>query len=256
MPKKAIIENSSLQVYLISSVEKVFPDDDPGKFHRITGLSALRGERIQFQVICHDPGSYLNWIGIRIGGKLASCAKVRQLQWMPCLCPVTADSDDPAVITKKAGLFPGPLIETEKALLIRHKLTVFHVSLSLPENLKCGKYGIKIEVHYSDLNGEKIGTLPLNLDVINAVLPPQKMLCEMWLHADCLMHHYQLDMRSRKFKAILENCFRNMAEHGINTLLTPLWTPPLDTKPGGERITNQLLDITYERGVYSFDFRR
>lgn len=42
----------------------------------------------------------------------------------------------------------------------------------------------------------------------------------------------------------------------MNMLLTPLWTPPLDTKVGGERPTVQLLEIEKDGERYKFDFSR
>ena len=39
-------------------------------------------------------------------------------------------------------------------------------------------------------------------------------------------------------------------------LLTPLFTPPLDTEVGGERPTVQLIDVVQEGNTYHFDFRR
>ena len=46
------------------------------------------------------------------------------------------------------------------------------------------------------------------------------------------------------------------AEHGINMLLTPVFTPPLDTAKGGERTTVQLVDVTFADGQWSFGFDR
>lgn len=39
-------------------------------------------------------------------------------------------------------------------------------------------------------------------------------------------------------------------------LLTPVFTPPLDTEVGGERLTVQLVDVKLENGKYSFGFDR
>ncbi|MBR3289247.1 MAG: DUF4091 domain-containing protein, partial [Clostridia bacterium] len=47
---------------------------------------------------------------------------------------------------------------------------------------------------------------------------------------------------------------RQAADHGINLLLTPIFTPPLDTAPGGERMTMQLIDVTVQNGAYTFGF--
>ena len=46
------------------------------------------------------------------------------------------------------------------------------------------------------------------------------------------------------------------AEHGINMLLTPVFTPPLDTARGGERTTIQLVDVLLADGQWSFGFDR
>ncbi len=50
--------------------------------------------------------------------------------------------------------------------------------------------------------------------------------------------------------------FANMAEHGITQVLTPLFTPPLDTAVGAERPTVQLVDVTQENGKFHFGFER
>lgn len=47
---------------------------------------------------------------------------------------------------------------------------------------------------------------------------------------------------------------RTAAENGINTVLTPVFTPPLDTAVGGERRTVQLVDVYRENGEYAFGF--
>ena len=46
------------------------------------------------------------------------------------------------------------------------------------------------------------------------------------------------------------------AGHGGNMLYTPLWSAPLDTLPGTERPTVQLLRVRVEKGKYQFDFSR
>ena len=42
----------------------------------------------------------------------------------------------------------------------------------------------------------------------------------------------------------------------MNMLLTPMFTPPLDTRVGGERKTAQLVDVTGTDGAYTFSFDR
>ncbi len=40
----------------------------------------------------------------------------------------------------------------------------------------------------------------------------------------------------------------------MNVVLTPIFTPPLDTKRGGERLTVQLIGVSVDDGKYTFDF--
>jgi len=47
------------------------------------------------------------------------------------------------------------------------------------------------------------------------------------------------------------------AKHGINMILTPLFTPPLDTAVGAERPTVQLVDVERQpSGEYVFSFEK
>ena len=61
-------------------------------------------------------------------------------------------------------------------------------------------------------------------------------------------------MFSEKHWEIIENFIRTAVDNGINMILTPIFTPALDTMVGGERPTNQLLGCTQENGKWSFDF--
>ena len=52
----------------------------------------------------------------------------------------------------------------------------------------------------------------------------------------------------------MEKYMRLASEHGMNMILTPVLTPPLDTEVGGERPTVQLVDIEIIDGEYHFNF--
>jgi hypothetical protein len=53
---------------------------------------------------------------------------------------------------------------------------------------------------------------------------------------------------------IFESYLKNAVNHGVNMILTPVFTPPLDTAVGGERPTFQLVGIEKKMGEYFFDF--
>ena len=98
--------------------------------------------------------------------------------------------------------------------------------------------------------------MSFTLEVLNAQLPPQKLINTHWFHTDCLAVYYRIGVFSEEYWRIVGNFMKSAAEHGINMILTPLFTPPLDTMPGTERPTVQLVDVTRKKGRYSFGFRK
>jgi hypothetical protein len=95
------------------------------------------------------------------------------------------------------------------------------------------------------------------LDVLEESLDPQKILHTQWFHTDCLASYYHVEPLGEDHWKIIDAFMEPMtSRYGINTLLTPVFTPPLDTAFGTERPTVQLVDIDVSGGSYSFDFSK
>jgi hypothetical protein len=112
---------------------------------------------------------------------------------------------------------------------------------------------------YSD--GEAAGCrvkLSLVLDVLGAEgeIPPQTLIHTQWFHCDCLASYYRVEPLSEDHWEIIEAFMAPMAgRYGINAILTPVFTPPLDTALGSERPTVQLVDIEVTgKDSYAFGF--
>ncbi len=218
-------------------------------------LEGFRGERIHFQVVCID--SYYSHAKLKISGPLAKYASVRVMDYIPCLSP--AEPADPDVITHEPGLFPGVLSDDEELQMGGNAAVAFWITLDLPKNCRPGESELKVDLFTRvliDTQWDGPHSMNLPVKIFPAVLPPQKLVCEHWFYADCLMTHYKVKCWSKEHWRIIGNYFKNMAMHGMDSLLTPLWTVPLDTLPGGERPTAQLLIVSEEKGRYRFDFRR
>lgn len=80
------------------------------------------------------------------------------------------------------------------------------------------------------------------------------MYVTQWFHCDSLAQYYHVEAFSERHWEIIENFARTAVKNGINLLLTPVFTPPLDTAIGGERLTTQLVGVRRDNGVYSFDY--
>jgi hypothetical protein len=99
--------------------------------------------------------------------------------------------------------------------------------------------------------------LRFTLDVLAESLPPQTLLHTQWFHADCLASYYHVTPLSEEHWELIEAFMAPMAgRYGINTLLTPVFTPPLDTAFGAERPTVQLVDIKAAGDSWTFDFSK
>lgn len=103
-------------------------------------------------------------------------------------------------------------------------------------------------------NGEQIASLPLELTVVDAELPVQSTVFTQWFYCDCLSSYYNVPELSEEHWRIIKNFMAYAVRHGINCILTPLFTLALDTEVGTERPTVQLVGVTKSGGEYSFDF--
>lgn len=91
-------------------------------------------------------------------------------------------------------------------------------------------------------------------DTIDAELPKQKLICTGWFHGDCIAALHNVEIGSDDYYEIVRKFIDVYRKFGHNMILTPLFTPPLDTDVGAERPTNQLVKVTQTNGEYTFDF--
>lgn len=182
---------------------------------------------------------------------------MREVGLAPCFLP--AIPDDPYIISSTPGLYPDPLFPlTDGCInLSRRNWHAIWISIKIADNCKAGVHGLTFGLNGIELWGKADDeTVSISLKVIPARLPKQKLIQTNWFHADCIWTYYKVPCWSEEHWRILEKYFANMASHGINMLLTPLWTLPLDTAVGSERPTTQLLEIELKNGKYRFDFSR
>ena len=106
------------------------------------------------------------------------------------------------------------------------------------EKINPGNY--TIEISFENDKKEYLGKTSFELEILEIKLPKPKLKYTQWFHPDCLVSYYEVEAFSEKHWEIIDNFIKTAAENGVNTLLTPLFTLPLDTVVGGERPTTQL----------------
>jgi len=116
-----------------------------------------------------------------------------------------------------------------------------------------GKYTIRIAM-YERKKNEKISENEIEITILDAELPKQKLKYTNWFHCDCLADFYNVEIFSEPFFEIMRAQVACAVKNGMNMILTPFFTPPLDTPVDDERMTAQLVKVNVVNGEYSFDF--
>lgn len=249
-----------IQTKIVSSMEKCFADSDIGAFATLTHLSALKNERVSFQLFYTDdtndttlPYRSTNF-ALQIEGVPQEVVSVRRVDCVPVTIPCLVEGCDDNYLRTATGLYPDLLspLQYGGVSVMRHQLQSVWIELDINERLPAGEHPITIKLTNS--SGEAQAQNTLTLTVINALLPPQEMIFTQWFHTDCLANYYNVSVWSEEHWRIVESFAATAVKNGINMLLTPVHTPPLDTAVGGERTTTQLVDVALDDGKYSFNF--
>lgn len=251
-----------LKTRIVSSLEKLFVDQKIEEFEPLTELSVLRGERFSFQLAYtfdNSDGSHIHAAvrpEVELSGDLFKYSTMRLVQAIPVTKAINNAGTDDNYLRTTPGLYPDVLVPSRYNGSVSVAMGVLcsaWFEFVLPDDIAAGKYELSIK-----LGEENIGTevAKVSIEVIDAVLPSEDIYVTQWFHADCLANYYNVDVWSERHWQIVENFARTARKNGINLLLTPVFTPPLDTAVGGERRTTQLVGVKVKDGKYEFDFSR
>lgn len=242
------------EIRTLSSLTKVFADEDLTESSQRQG-SALRDEVFSFQV-AYRSSRLRKQVFVDVDTDLAAPVQIREVALIPSELPGTQFDDN--VLRTTPGLYPDLLQPMPDGINVPPgQWRAIWITIRVPRRARAGKH--RVEVHFCE-GEQELGMAVYHLEVIGAVLPKQKLVHTQWFHADCLATYYGDDVWSEAHWKRVEQFVTNAVDHGINLLLTPLFTPPLDTAVGGERPTVQLVDVT-RRGKggeaeYDFGFKR
>ena len=235
----------------VSSLQRVFLDGRCDLTEHNCD-SVLKGERYSYQIAYKSSEKF--FAEIVIDSPLSQFITVRSVGNVPSELPVY-ESDCEFCERNEPGLFPDVLfpIENNRVLIKRQNYYALWITVDLPKDTDTGDYEIKIKLKK---DGKTISENIFGLHVINAVLPEQRLIYTQWFHSDSIANYYKIPVFCEKFWALVESFIKAAVHTGVNMLLTPVFTPPLDTEIGGERLTVQLVDVKLENGKYSFGFDR
>ncbi len=235
----------ALKTYLLSSMAKVFHDEEPKNYTEIKEISAFRNEKVAFQFAFASDENTGD-----IYFETSENLNIYRVLSVPSVKPIDGDGDD-YYLRKTPGLYPDILRPYCGEAFRAPKCTWFSFYVE-GENLTSGKHEIEIKIRNNE--NEVFCSEKIVIDIIDADLPEQELIYTNWFHCDSLATYYKVPVFSDEFWRITENFVKTAAEHGMNFILTPLFTPPLDTKIGSERLTVQLVGVKKTESGYEFNF--
>jgi len=244
-----------IDLMLLNALEKVFPTKTPGAAFRVERLSGLWGEELSVQAVFiwrENPTEYTKDAVFRVESVLP--VTMRRVFYAPVLAPCLGGTDD-NVLSSEPGLYPDVLLPmTDGGIkLVPGQWRAVWLDVALGEDIPAGDYPLTIQICVAD---EVLATAEMVVEVIGIHLPKQTLIHTEWFHSDCLADYYEVDVFSEAHWTAIGNFIETAAKRGINMILTPVFTPPLDTAIGGERTTVQLVDVTVTNGAYAFGFEK
>lgn len=245
---------------IVSSLENCFLDSRIDDFKQIDKITVLKNERISFQFICEmcEPNDPMRCILTpKIEGELAEFATIREVKSVPVSMPTIPGVEHENYLRTEPGLYPDLLIPPAydgDVFLLKTQLKSLWIEIDLRElhdKVSAGESKIRLSYHSW---GRELCASEVTIEIIDAILPDQELILTQWFYCDCIANYYHCDVWSERHWELVENFARVAKSNGINLLLTPVFTPALDTKVGGERLTNQLVGVTRTDGKYTFNF--
>lgn len=252
--------SSSWRSILCDSLEKVFPDTEPRPITTSIAQHVLRGETVAVQVAVHPPVSPRRLpsdLSVQVDlDRDDVTARVFAVDLVPATHLAFDDHDD-HYLRDAPGLYPDllrPLGEGELLRPFRAGWRSIWIDLTAAEEASAGP--VRVGIRLTDTAGEAVVEEALTVEVVPATLPALPLVNTHWFHADGLAQYHRVPVWSEEHWDAIDQALAEAARTAVNSVLTPVWTPPLDTGVGLHRLPTQLLSVQVVDGGHQFGFER
>lgn len=265
---------AKLEAALRSSLMKIFPDELPEEADPLALHSVLPGQNfsLQLALLQQDPLHRTYRVHHNIDAESGLPFETERLELsirhviqVPVHMPALID--DPTHLRSHAGLYPDllkPLTNDQVKLAARQWESLW-LEFHAPADIRPGSYTISVWLTSLDAPVDQSGfrtdgadcRLTFTLEVLDARVAKPELLHTEWFHTDGLIDYYKQEAFSPENWETVRRFIRAATKRHVNMLLTPIFTPPLDTVIGGERTTVQLVDVKRTAvDSYEFDFTK
>lgn len=244
---------------LLDSLQKVFPDQEPENLteeskHFYTFYEDVISFQLAYTIEYDGVDIKSQEVDIVMESVISGKIKIRNVELIPSRLPVYYEQLDNNYLYTKPCLCPDLLVPVKSMKLkpVPYQWRALWFTIDINSKIDGGEYPVTVRIVK---DGCSLWEDTIYLHVFAEKLAVQNLIHTEWFHADCLANYYNVPVFSEEHWRIIENFVDTAVRHGVNMLLTPIFTPPLDTQKGGERATVQLVKITKEAAdYYRFDF--
>ena len=239
----------------ITSLEKVFKKNFE-EYTEISEIRMLRGERVSYQIVAEGDFS----VGkLKYYGSAEKYASVYIVD--PAVLDMPVDFGNPYddnYLTLEPALMPDILVPAEdrdNTFCPAEFPRALWIDIEIPRDAKAGDYTFAVSAsdpYYN--NGDEIFFCEMKISVIDAEPLPTELIYTRWFHGDCIAEYHGIEVYSERHWELIDKHIRAAVHDGMNMILTPIHTPPLDTAPGSYRTPVHLVDIERRGGKYFFNF--
>lgn len=242
-----------LDIKNVSALEKIMPEM-PCSCTRYDSGSALKCEVFSYQV-AYKSREVLHCsqvLSVEVSSDIEAVISLSKVRCVPVVMNHYWDEPDDNYISHTPGLFPDVLEPYDGYITAySHNYNTIWVDIKLDETVPAGVHNINIKFKAGD---ELWGESDFSLEVIDAALPKLDIPYTNWFYCDCIASYHNCEVFSEEHWRLIDSYMQTAAENGMNMILTPVFTPPLDTQVGAERPTVQLVDVSFKDGKYTFGF--
>lgn len=237
--------------WITTSLVRHFPGTPAGK-PRPLRIEAALNEQFSFQVVLRSDSDQPRPVRVTADGPKGWSLRIRRVGYVPMAHHNTPIMDDPAEMDglgRIPGFVPDPLFDEDSILLPGREAHAFWVTVRPGRDAAPGVYSLRVAVRPE--KGRKTEHR-VCVRVRDVFLNPRRgFSIAHWFYADALMDWYKTDQFDRRFWEILAAYLRNVAEHGLDAVLAPVFTPPTD----GVKQPSQLLRVARAgKDRYRFDW--
>lgn len=247
------MSESLIKVKTIGSLEKVFPETEPMVVE--TTRAGFQNEKFNFQLTFYNGScDSTKRNTLEIIGELSEYVQVRTVEMVPATYFLPMKDD--YYLKHDLSIYPDILrpLGSLGIVLPRFQWKSVWISVFNEKGLPTGTYPLQFVLR-NEL-GEIVAKTSYTVEVLSGFLPACDIALTNWIHYDCIAQKHHAKPFSAKFYTFFEKYLKAYTDIGFNTLFTPIFTPPLDTAIGSERLTTQLVEIEKSGGRYAFNFTK